>query len=316
MLDPLPILKAMAGAALTAAAVVLLCAWPRRTSRPVWVSAGCVLGVGLGFFGGCWGLGLWPRWPPREDQGRLLFILFPAVLAVELVAVVPGRFHWLAWLPRLAIAAGAARILLHDTSYLTEPAGPGTREWTQAQTYLILGGLGAALAGAWAALASLARRVPGPSLPLALALTCAGAAVTVMLSGYASGGLMGLALAAALTGAMIASLALSAPPDVGGVLGLGVVGLFALLVIGRFFGQLTVGNAILLFFGPLLCWLLELPYVARLGPRLRGLLRVGLSVVPVIVALTLAQQKFIGDSIRTSPGSKEPSIQDYMDFGK
>src|SRR5262249_27371713 len=138
----------------------------------------------------------------------------------------------------------------------------------------------------------------------------------VMLSGYASGGQMGLPLAAALVGAMVASLALVGPLDVNGILGLGVVGLFALLVIGRFFGQLATGHAALLFFGLLLCWLPEMPYVRRLGPRLRGLLRVVLVAVPVIIALTLAQQKHLKDSARTSPGSEEPSIQDYMDFGK
>jgi hypothetical protein len=85
---------------------------------------------------------------------------------------------------------------------------------------------------------------------------------------------------------------------------------------GRFFGELTTVNAGLLFFGLLLCWLPELPYVRRLGPRLRGLLRIVLVAVPVAVALALAQQKFAADSGESAPGSKEPSIQDYMDFSK
>jgi hypothetical protein len=37
---------------------------------------------------------------------------------------------------------------------------------------------------------------------------------------------------------------------------------------------------------------------------------------PVVAALALAQQQFVKDSTRTSPGSKEPTLQDYMDFGK
>jgi hypothetical protein len=138
-----------------------------------------------------------------------------------------------------------------------------------------------------------------------------------MLSGYSTGGQVGLALAGALAGAVIASLALGARPDLSGVLGLGVVGLFALLVLGRFFGELASSNAALLFFAPLLGWLPELPYIRRLGPRLRGLARVVLAAAPVVVALLLAQQKFVEDSrAPSSSGSREPSMQDYMDYGK
>jgi hypothetical protein len=137
-----------------------------------------------------------------------------------------------------------------------------------------------------------------------------------MLSGYASGGEMGLPLAGALAGAVVASLALTTPPDGEGILSLGIVGLFALLIMGRFFGQLATAHAALLFFGTLLCWIPELPYLRRLGPRLRGLLSVLSVAVPVAAALALAQQKFVNHSTRTSPGSQEPSIQDYMDFGK
>ena len=86
---------------------------------------------------------------------------------------------------------------------------------------------------------------------------------------------MGLPLAAALTAVVIASLALAGPADMRGVLGLGVVGLFALLIVGRFFGQVSTLNAALLFFAPLLGWLPELPFVRRPGsssssPFVRG----------------------------------------------
>jgi hypothetical protein len=181
---------------------------------------------------------------------------------------------------------------------------------------LIFGGLTTALAVVWLSLALLTRKTRGRSIPLAVAFACAGAAVTVMLSGYASGGQMGLPLAAALAGATVASLALSAPFEGDGLLGLGVVGLFGLLVIGYFFGQLAFGHAALLFFGLLFCWVPELPYLRRLGPRLREILRVVLVGVPVILAVGLAQQKFVADSSRNSPGSGEPSMQDYLNYGK
>jgi hypothetical protein len=330
MPDPILILEAVAAAALTAAVLRLLCAWPWRTPRPALASAGSVLGVGLGFYVGCRLLGLRAHWPPQEDQGRFLLFLFPAIIGVELIAALAGRLRLLAWLLRFAVALCAAPLLLYNSSYLTELAGPGTREWTPAQTWVNLASLAAALMAVWVLLALLTRPTwPRPSVssesensgaansvPLAVAVACAGAAVTIMLSGYATGGQLGLPLAAALGGVVATSMVVRVTAGREGALGLGIVGLFALLIMGRFFGELTTVNAALLFFGPLLCWLAELPYIRRIGPWLRALLRLTSTTVPVAVALILAQQKFVADSARTSPGSQEPSIQDYLDFGK
>lgn len=324
MPDRVLILGAAVTAAVVAAALVLLGAWLGRAARPAWASAGGVLGVGLGFLTGCWVLGVRPHWPPPEDQDRLLLILWPAAVGVELLAVVLGTFRGLVWVARVVVAAPAAWVLLYQSSYITDLAGPGSREWTPGQTSLILVGLAVLLLGVWAALAVLVRRPAplqparwqAPSVALVLALACGGAGVTVMLSGYASGGQVGLSLAGALVGAVAASLLVRRSPDMEGVVGLGVVGLFALLVIGCCFGRLTPGNAALLGVAPLLAWLPELPYVPRMKPLLRGGVRVALAVVPVAVALVLARQKFVADSQRTSPGAPETSVQDYLDFGK
>jgi hypothetical protein len=324
MPDYVLILEAAGAAAAWVAALGALGAWLGRAARPAWASAGGVLGVGIGFLAGCWVLGVRPHWPPREDQDRLLLVLWPAAVGVELVAVVLGTFHGLVWAPRVVVASLAAWVLLYQSSYLADLVGPGSREWTPAQAGLILSGLAVILLGVWAASAMLVRRqtLPQPerwqgfSVVLALALACVGAAVTVMLSGYATGGQLGLPLAGALAGAVAASLLTPKSPNLEGVVGLGVVGLFALLVIGCFFGGLTRANAALLFFAPLLGWLPELPYARRMGPLLRGGVRVALTVVPVAVAFVLAQQKFVADSERTSPGAPETTIQDYLDFGK
>jgi hypothetical protein len=139
-----------------------------------------------------------------------------------------------------------------------------------------------------------------------------------MLSGYASGGQLGFPLAGALAGAAAVSLALAGDTDLKGPVGVGVVGLFALLVIGRFFGELTNTNAALLFAAPFLGWLPELLPAGRVGPWGRGIARVALAALPVALALTLAAQKFAADSAppSSSPGEHGPSIEDYMNFGK
>jgi hypothetical protein len=314
MPDPLSMLGALAAAAVVAAAVLLLGGLPWRAPGPRRAAVGWVAGVGLGFYVGfllaCRLLGSWPHWPPREDQDRLLALLLPAAIAVELVAALLPRLRWPVWLLRLVVAGAAARILLHNTVYLV---GPGTLLWTPLGSWLILAGLGAALAAEWALLLLLAERAPGRSLPLALGFTCAAAGVVVMLSGYATGGLPGLVLGAALVGAAVGSFALRGAPDARGAVGVGVVGLFALLVSGHFFGQLTAVNAVLLFLAPLLCWVPELPLL-RLGrPWLRGLVRAGAVAVLLGVVVFLAQHKFDAD-VKKHGDDSGPTADDYSNF--
>ena len=216
----------------------------------------------------------------------------------------------------MAAPTGRGRDGRPNSAYIADLSGPGTRQWTPEQTWQILGGTAAALAGTWMLLSWLSHREPGRAVPLAVALACAGTAIILMLSGYASGGPLAMPLAGALVGALVASLVMKDTIPLDGLLCLGVVGLFAVIVIGRFFEELTWTNAALLLFAPLLCWLPELPLLHRMKPRLRALAGVVLTAVPVAIALALAQQKFVEDSARTSPGSEEPSLEDYMNFGK
>jgi hypothetical protein len=313
MPDAQLVLRAMWVSAVAAAAVFLLCGWTRRSPHSARVQLGWVLGIGLAFFVGGLVLEVRLRWPPQEDQQRLLVLLLPAVVAVECVGAFARTPQWLRWTLRTIIAFAAARVLLDRTTYLADLAGPDTREWTPAQAWCVLGGLGLALIAVWALLERLARRTPGPWLPLALACACASAAVVIMLSGYLTGGRLGLALAAALAGAALSALALPPPRSCTGAIGVGVVGLFSLLVIGRFFGQLTTPHAVLLLCAPLLCWLPELPYVRRLPAGGRGLLMVALVALPLSVIRTEAHHK--QDDASLAPGTPaEPTLQDYLEF--
>jgi hypothetical protein len=316
MPDPLQILEAMALAGGAAAVVLLLFRWTWRSPHPARAAVGEVLGIGVGFALGCWWLGVRPHWPPREDLDRFLEILLPAVGAVEIVIALLRRPASIDWALRFLVAAGAAPVLLYGSIYLADAAGPGTRQWTLAQAVVILLTLAGALAANWALLALLVRRTASRSVTVGVAVGCAGAAVTVMLSGYATGGEIGLPLAAALAGLTVASLGLGGGANAKAALSVGIVGLFGLIVIGWFFGELHADLACLVFFAPLLAWLPELPYAVRLSGKVRAFARVVLTVVPVAVALALAVRNFSREATQGSPSSAEPSIQDYMDFGK
>ena len=273
--------------------------------------------MGAGFFLGCWVLGIRPHWPPREDLDRLLALVLPAVMVVELLAAFPGRRAGSSGRCGRPSRRVARASCCYGSSYLTDLAGPGTREWSPGQAWLILGGLAAARGTVWVLLAILARRAPGlshASMPGghkrrggghgdALRI-CDGRAGRTAAGGCSSGG-------------RVAVLVLPRSSRATGPIGVAIVALFSLLVIGRFFGQLTSAHAILLFCAPLLGWLPELPYLRRLPPWTRGLARVILVGALVSVVVVDAQRKFVEDS-KAPSGSEpnEPSIQDYMDFGR
>jgi MFS family permease len=208
-------------------------------------------------------------------------------------------------------------MLLHGTVYLANLAGPGSREWTPLQAGGILSGLAATLFVAGWLLRSLSCRTPRYAVPLAMAVACGGAAVAIMLSGYMSGGLLGLPLAAAIGGAWLAALVTAAPGEDAGLVSVAAIGLFALVVIGRFFGELTTGHAVALFLAPLAGWLTALPFVRRWPPWLVGAGQVLLTAIPVAVVLFLARQNFVKSSAAPSSSSDEDATaSDYLNFGQ
>jgi hypothetical protein len=273
-----------------------------------------VTGVGGAFYVGCRLLGRWPHWPPRDADDRLLVIVLPAVLVVELLAALSPVPRWLAWALRLAVAAAAAPVVLYSPLYV---AGSGKAEWSPPEAALIMGRLAVALGAVWAVLGLLLHRAPGRSVPFALAGASAAAGATVMLSGDFTGGQLGLALAAALAGAAAGSLLVRGAPGASAALGVGLVGLYSLLLIGHFFASLTAEHAKLLGLAPLLAWLPELPYVRKVSPWARGLVRVALVAAPLVLVVAQAQRQFAENSASAStPGADEPTIEDYMNFGK
>jgi hypothetical protein len=306
MPDPILLGEALAVALALSLALAFLFG---RSSRPGIASAGAALAVLSAGFAGLWVLGLLPRVPPGEALDRLFVIVLPAAAAAEVIA---AASVWPGWVARGVVATLAAPVLLHGSVYITDLSGPGSREWTPAQAWLVFGALAVILMGAWTALNLLVVYTRGRTPVWGLAGTVLAAGLVIMLSGYATGGQFGVPLAAGLAGVALGSLVRKGHPGTEGALGVGVVGLFALLVVGRLFAGLTSLNATLLFGAPLLGWLPEL-----LGLRIRGraVLRLALVAVPVVIALVLAQQKFAADSSQTQSGT-EGSLDDYMNFGK
>ncbi len=315
MPDPIEMATAMGLAMLAAAVAVAAAAWwdrRRQGGRP-WVDVGWIVGIGAGYYLGSALMGIRPEWRMRTDMDRLLGLVMPAVILVEGLGAVPRVPRWLIWALRMSVAALGARVLLHGSVYL---AGPAASAWTPIQAWSILGGIAAAEAAVWAVLAALARREAGAPLPIALAITIGAAGLTVMLSGYLSGGQSGLPLAATLAGGAIVALIRPGRARSEAPIGLAVVGLASVLVLGRFFGELRADHAILLLAAPLLAAVPDLPRVRRLPGWGRGTLRVLLVGLVAGGVLADAARRFIAsDRPSAAPGVGEPSLEDYMTPG-
>ena len=308
MPDPAVIVTAMIVSVTISAVLTVVTGWFGRLGWPSLNKAGYILSIGFGFFFGCWVLGTQPRWHPREDLERLLVVVLPAVMGIELLTALVRAPVWLIWPLRVTLLVGTARVLLHGTSYITDLTGPGTSEWSPLLAWLIFGSAAAVEGAVWAAVSQLTRRASDSSVSICLAITSAGAAVTVMLSGYAKGGQIGFPLAAALIGTTTLTLFRRlATPGID-ALGVPLVGLFSLLFIGHFFGALSLGHAVALLCAPLVGWLPEFPRLRHLPSWIRDLTRVALVGAVVLSVIVRAQVKF-NDDFRSSTSNVHESLE-------
>ena len=294
MPDPLLYLKAMGAAAIVSAMFLLAMVGVQRPTSAAWLNSACVMGIGLGLAVGCYVLSLRLAWPPVSGLDRFLTIVVPAALGIELIAGFPCVPCWVAWFLRMSLAATIPRILLHGSVYLSGSGNNGTL-W-QVVTALALSG--ALLAGVWALLSWLFQRSPGVSISLALCLTIQCVGLTVMMAGYIKGGAAAFPLAATLVattiGARLITKRSGAPANFGvpTMLGIGVVSLFGLLFIGRFFGRLSTGCALVMLLVPLVCWATETPLLRHRKPWFVGSLRLVLVAIPLVVVLAVAKRDF------------------------
>ena len=307
MPDPVLFAKAVAAAAVAGIVVTLAAAVAfaklqrliRKQSAPTATRMGVavILGIALGSAVGFHLLGdipprslegSFPHWAVSNVLDRFLFVILPLAGWVELHGAFTIVPRWIVWILRLGLAAATGRVLLHGSSYLQGTAS----DWSLAQVWTTLSVGAVLLAAVWVLLVWLLRRRPGISLPLALSQTCLAVGMTVMLSGYTDGGALGLPLAAALAGTVLAARLLEKLPATEGAVGVGLLGLFGILMMGRFFGELSTGRALALFVAPLLCWVTELPPLCARRPWLVGAMRLVLVAIPLAIVLGLAKNDF------------------------
>ncbi len=289
--------------AASVAGLVLLAIARPGGGPSVWrVAAGWVGGLGAGVYVGCGLLDQWPRWPPLEDRDRFLVVLLPLALAVEAVAMLLPERRRMAWLLRIVLASVAAPILLFNSVYVADLGGPGSAEWNRGETVLVLGLSVLMLAGVWGLLARLKVRTSDRALSPVLVLSALACGATVMPSGYYLGGLLALPIAGAIAGASLASYAFPKQPVENPCLGVGLIGIFTICFIGRFYASLPTSLAICLLLAPLLAWTAELPCFRKLPAAARTAIRIGTVLAALLVIVTYAQVSF-NSAIGTGQGT-------------
>ena len=289
MLEFAPLVTAVLAGALAAAAVFLTAAQmtPRRwRGSATWswaVGVGVIVASGLAY--------QWPHWPPLEDRARFLTLVVPFTLLVEtLAAALHSRRA--AWTLRLTLAIAVTPVLLYDSVYLVAAEGRDSPEWSRVQAAVIFAGLGILLTIVWTLLRRLSRRTSVSAVQWVLALDSLATAATVMLSGYFGAGLLGLGLCGAIVGAALAAKWGPEQSSTRDSLGMSVIGIFSVVLMGRFFGALPNGLAAGLLLAPLAAWISELPWLRTFVPRWQSVLRLACVAAALLLIVVLAIQNF------------------------
>lgn len=305
MPDPVLFAKAVAAAGAVSTVVVAVLLLLRRPASSVRINAASALGFTIGAAVGFRVLELAPHWPPVDGLDRFLFILLPLSVVVELIAGFDRVPRAAAWTLRVGLATVAGRVLLHGSSYLDGSAS----DFTVGQIWIALVVCAVLLTAVWSLLTWLMQRSAGISIPLALSQTCVAGGAALMLSGYLTGGKAALPLAAGLAGVAIASRLITSRTACSGAVGIGVVSLVGILILGRFFGELSTGRAVAIFLAPLLCWTTELRVFRNRRPWVIAAVRLALVALPLAAVLFLAQRDFAKNS--AMPAGDDPGSYEY-----
>ena len=328
MPDPISYLKASMAAVVASAMIVLAFRLAMRKFRHSVAAVMSVLAVGVGVVTGYGVLQFSWTWPPVNALNRFLMIVLPATVLVELLAAISGRREaasvriltnsakgsgsLCALGLRLAMYASVGRILLHDSVYLGGVGSDNPDAWSFGQTLAAFGGGFLGLIVVWSLLCRLSDHSAAGSITLCLAMTILCTGLATMMAGYIKGGAAAIPLAAAVAGTSLASPLLA--QDFGvkvetylrATIGIGVIGLFSLLCIGHYFGQLTGLCAIVLFLTPLLCWISELPGLrSRPAWQKSGVRFVAVTIV-LSAVVSLAKQDFDRKMAPLLAGSSSP----------
>ena len=308
--------QAMAVAAGVAGMVFLSFGLGAR-SWPSFRACGWPLGIGGGFVAGASMLGVVPSGSFAGDQERLAFIVIPLITLGEALLCGWAASRWWALAFRCLVASSICPILLHGSIYMAGDAGAAGSGWTPAASAALLTRVGAGAACALMFLTGSTRRGESAAVGWCLGLTTLAAGLATMLSGYLTGGLLALPMAVVLIVACGTSPLLAGGALDAGGLSVGFVGLMGVLMIGHFFGSLSVIHALVLGAVPLLCCGVEMGLRQACRPWQRGIVALGCSAALLACVVWQAYDRFNAASATPRhDAAGTTAVEDYLNYGR
>ena len=293
MPDPLLYLQGIVAAFCASAGLTWIVSRRASLSSPR-LSGASLLSLAGGLLAGYGALRLIPRWPPVNGLDRFLAIGLPVALLIEWLASRSGVPRWRAWILTGGLAVGSGPVLLWGSVYL----GDSPAAWNPVLAASILGASAGALIVARRLTGKLLDRSPGVAVPLLAAVCIQSAGVAVMLAGYLKGGAAAFPIAASLAAVVLAwrRRGPEFAASIRAALAVAVVGLYGIVLIGRFFGGLSTWSAVVLLMAPAAPWLVEALPRRSSRPRLA----VGLQVLSTVLALALVLVPAVIDFVQRS----------------
>lgn len=310
MPDPWRVATAAAGAAVIA---FVLAAVGTRFARRDKALCGVALLAGAvwGAIAGLAWAGALPRVPPSSALDRLLLVVLPAALAIELE--VAGGWLDGAWLSaeRAIVSLVATPVLLHGSVWLDGRAGV----WPAILAAALF------LWAAWEGIEGQVAATGDGIVPAVTAAALVAAGAAIVAGGWFKGGVVALLLGAALGGALASARLRAAgfaaggtaalAPAAGGtaaLAGAGLVALFGAAVAGCCFGRLPLLSAVFLLLAPLaasipagIAWFLPESGTQRLLASARY--RWALALVPLVAVMAAA--KADGDRLLSGMSARQ-----------
>jgi hypothetical protein len=238
---------------------------------------------------------------------RFLMIVLPAAMIVEFIGVVrvPDDQHnfrsrfsgFCAAAVRFAFIVSVGRVLWHDSVYLSAVES-NTNDWPPFVAFGVLLSGAALLYVALRSSMILAFCGVSASLTAGLVMSLLATGMVTMLAGYIRGGAAAMPLAGGICGAALALWMAgkkTGPATSHGqfLIGISVTALFSLLWIGRFFGQLTTFDVLMIFLSPHCCWLSEFWPFREYGNNYRMAIRMAAVALTLLVVLFFKWQQFM-----------------------
>jgi len=307
MPDPFQYMIALLAAFAVSFLAIFISQLAMRATIPSLARFVFMVGLVLGLWPGYRILGFESRWPPVNALDRFLMIVLPAAMIVEFIGTVrvPDDQHnflfrfssFCAATVRFAFIVSVGRVLWHDSVYLSSVES-NTNDWPP---FIAFGVLLSGAALLYAALRSsmiLAFRGVSASLTAGLVMSLLATGMVTMLAGYIKGGAAAMPLAGGICGAALALWMAGkktgpATSHVQFLIGISVTALFSLLWIGRFFGQLTTFDVLMIFLSPHCCWLSEFWPFGDYSNNYRMVIRMAAVALILLVVLFFKWQQFM-----------------------